>query len=92
MAIFEVAEAKFGFHLIFMSFHLEFSLFWVSRSFDLGNLGDLRRGSGNFFNNSFLKSEFSNEKHEVCHGFLVNIFTKSLLTVGVICLQLNSSK
>ena len=48
----EVAEvANFGFHLILRSFHLEFSLFWVSRSFDLGDLGDLRRSSGNFFKN-----------------------------------------
>jgi hypothetical protein len=28
--IFEVAEANFVFHLVFMGFHLEFSLFWVS--------------------------------------------------------------
>ena len=29
---------NFGFHLVFTSFHLEFSLFWVSRLFDLGDL------------------------------------------------------
>ena len=40
---------NFGFHLVFTSFHLEFLLFWVLRSFDLFNLGDLRMGSGNFF-------------------------------------------
>ena len=28
-------------------------------------------------------SEFSNEKNQVCHRFLVNIFTKSLFTRGV---------
>ena len=28
----------FGFHLVFLSFHLEFSSFWVSRLFDLGDL------------------------------------------------------
>ena len=46
--IFEVAEAKFW---ISPSFHLEFSSFWISRSFDLGDLGVLRRGPGNFFKN-----------------------------------------
>ena len=40
---------NFGFHLFLLSFHLEFLLFWVSRSFDLSDLGDLRRNSGNFF-------------------------------------------
>ena len=40
---------NFGFHLVFTSFHLELSLYWVSRSFDLGDLNYLRRGSGNFF-------------------------------------------
>ena len=42
---------NFGFHLFLIGFHLEFSLFWISRSFDLNDLGDLRRGSGNFFKN-----------------------------------------
>ena len=32
---------NFGFHLVFLSFHLEFSSFWVSRLFDLGDLSDL---------------------------------------------------
>ena len=40
--IFEVA----GFQLVFTTFHLEFLSFSVSMNFDLG---DLRRGSGNFF-------------------------------------------
>ena len=40
---------NFVFHLFLMSFHLEFSLFWVPRSFDLHDLGNLSRGSGNFF-------------------------------------------
>ena len=40
---------NFGFHLFSMGFHLEFLFFWVSRSFDLSDLGDLRRGSGIFF-------------------------------------------
>ena len=57
----EVAEVKrsfsrsprpnFGFHLVLTGFDLEFSSFWVSRSFDLSDLGDLRRGSVNFFKN-----------------------------------------
>ena len=32
---------NFGFHLVVTSFYLEFSLFWILRSFDLGDLGDL---------------------------------------------------
>ena len=35
---------NFGFHLVFKSFHLEFSSVLVSRSFDLGNLRDLGKG------------------------------------------------
>ena len=60
-ASFEVIEVKrsflrsprpnFGFHLVVSSFHLEFLSFWVSRSFDLGDLGVLRMGSGDFFKN-----------------------------------------
>jgi hypothetical protein len=42
---------NFGFHLVLKSFHLEFSSFWISRSFDLGDLGVLRMGPGNFFKN-----------------------------------------
>ena len=37
-----------GFHLVFTSFFLEFLSFLVWRSFNIGNLSDLRRGSGNF--------------------------------------------
>ena len=48
----EVAEvANFGFHLIFMSFHLVISSLWVSRLFDRGDLGVLRMGAVNFFKN-----------------------------------------
>ena len=35
---------NFGFHLVLTSFHLEFSLFWISRLFDLGDLRDLGKG------------------------------------------------
>ena len=86
----EILEAKrpflrsqrpnYGFHLLLIGFHLEFSLFWVSRSFDISNLGDLRRGS----KNTFLKSVPSNKKDEVYHSFLVEIFTKSLHRGGVL--------
>ena len=41
----------FGFHLGLTSFHLEFSSFWISRLFDLGNLGVLRMGPVNVFKN-----------------------------------------
>ena len=46
---------NFGFHLVSTSFHLEFSSFWVSRLFDLGNLSNLRNGTRKYFENS-LKS------------------------------------
>ena len=38
---------------------------------------------GIFSKIAFLKSVRSNKKNEVCHGFLVNIFTKSLHRGGV---------
>ena len=42
---------NFGFHLVFTSFRLEFLSFWISRSFDLGDLGVLRMGPVNVFKN-----------------------------------------
>ena len=42
---------NFGFHLLFMSFPLEFLSFKVSWSYYLGDLGVLRRGPGIFFKN-----------------------------------------
>ena len=48
---------NFGLHLFLMGFHLEFSLFWVSWSFDISDLDNLRRGSGIFFQ----KSHFLNQ-------------------------------
>ena len=39
---------NFGLHLVFTSFHLEFSSLWVLRSSDLGDLGVLRMGTGIF--------------------------------------------
>ena len=73
-----------------MTFHLEFSLFW--RSFDLGDLSDLRRGSGIFFSKvTFLKSVHSKEKDEACLSFPVKIFTKSLHRGGVNVVQPNIS-
>ena len=53
---------NFGFRLFLMGFHLEFSLFWVSRSFDLSDLGDLRRGSGIFFKNYIFEISAFQEK------------------------------
>ena len=49
------------------------------------DLSDLRRGSG-FFSFSkiiFLNSVCSNKKDEVCHSFLLKLFTKSLHRGGV---------
>ena len=63
------------------SFHLEFSSLWVSRSVDLG---DLRRGSGNFFKNCIFEiSTFQGKKNEACLGFKVKIFNKSVHRGGV---------
>ena len=54
---------NFGFHLFLMSFHLEFSPFWVSRLFDLSDLGDLRRGPVNVFKNYIFEiSAFKGER------------------------------
>ena len=46
---------NFGFHLVLTSFHLEFSSFWISRLFDLGDLSVLKNGSLKYFENG-LKS------------------------------------
>ena len=46
---------NFGFHLVFASFDLEFSSFWISRLFDLGDLHDLENGPSLHFKNG-LKS------------------------------------
>ena len=42
---------KFGFHLVLTSFNLEFSSFWISRLFDLGDLSVLENGSLKYFEN-----------------------------------------
>jgi hypothetical protein len=56
-------RTNFGFHLAFTSFHLEFSMFWVSRLFDLGNLSNLRSPRMEDFNSwqfwTFRVSPFS---------------------------------
>ena len=44
---------------------------------------------GIFSKITFLKSVRSNEKDEVCHSFLVEIFTKSLHRGGVLQIALN---
>ena len=81
----EVAEVKrsfsrlprpnFGYHLVLTGFDLEFSSFWVTRSFDLSNLGNLRGGPVNFFKNYVLKSVNQAEKNELELGLVVKIFT-----------------
>jgi hypothetical protein len=55
-------------HFWISSIFDKFSLFWFSRLFDLGDLGNLRRGSVH-----------SNKKYEVCHNFLVENFNSSSL-------------
>ena len=52
--------------------------------FDLSNLGDLRRGSGNFFRNYIFEISAFQQNDEVCHSFLLEIFTESLLRGGVL--------
>ena len=79
---------NFGFHLSLMGFHLEFSLFWVSRSFDLSDLGDLRRGSGNFFKNYIFEiSAFQRKRwgmSQLCgQKFSLNLFTEEVCKVNV---------
>jgi hypothetical protein len=46
---------NFGFHLVLTSFHLEFSSFWISRLFDLGDHNGLKNGKCKCFENG-LKS------------------------------------
>ena len=70
-------------HQIFVSFLLEFSLFWVSRSLTSATLATSEGAQGIFSKNTFLKSVRSNKKDEVCHSFLVKTFTKSLNRGGV---------
>ena len=51
---------NFRFHLVFKGFHLEFSSFWISRSFDLGVL---RMGPVNVFKNYIFEiSAFKGKK------------------------------
>jgi hypothetical protein len=54
------------------------------RSFDLGDLGDLRRGSGIFFKNYIFEISAYKERDEACLSFLVKIFTKFLHRGGVL--------
>ena len=46
---------------------------------------------GIFSKITFLKSVRSNEKDEVCHSFVVKIFTKSLHRGGVISVRPNTN-
>ena len=93
----EVAEVKrsfsrsprpnFGFHLVLTGFDLEFSSFWVSMSFDLSNLGDLRRGSVNFFKNYIFEISASSwEKWAIARlssqTFTSTNFSNFLLLLG----------
>ena len=78
--LFEVAEARLWISSIFYSFHLEFLLFWVSRS---KNSVTSEGAQAIFSKITFLKSGRSNKKDEVCHSFLVKFFTKYLHRRGV---------
>ena len=63
-------NSKFNLFLLFNLFSLQFS---QAQDLHLSLVFQI-------LHFSFLKSEFSREKDEVCHGFLVDVFTKSLLT------------
>ena len=52
--------------------------FWISSIFN-----DLKRGSGIFFKNYIFEISAFQQKDEVCHSFLVKLFTKSLHRGGV---------
>ena len=49
MSFLRSLRPNFGFHLFFTSFHLEFLSFWVSRLFDLSDLGNLRDSPAKYF-------------------------------------------
>ena len=80
-AIFEVVEAKFWISSIFIEFSFRifilfgFEVVWPWRP---------QKGLRDFF-----QKIHSNEKDEVCHSFLVEIFTKSLPRGGVTSLGRN---
>ena len=50
---------NFGFHLVLTSFHLEFSVFWILKLFDLGDLSNLI----NYFKNCIKLMHFSKPIH-----------------------------
>ena len=79
----ELFRGPWGQEVIFTGFYLEFLSFWISRLFDLSDLGNLRWGSGTFFKNYIFEISAFQWKDEVCHNFLVEIFTKSLHRGGV---------
>ena len=58
---------------------------------DLGDLGVFRRGGAQGIFSKITLSVRSNEKDEVCHSFLVKIFTKSLHRGGVSTLEDHTS-
>ena len=83
-----VAKAKFGISSIFYEFSLEFSLIWGLKLFDPCDLGNPKRGSGNFFKNYILEISVFQQKNEVYHSFLVKIFTKFFHRGGVCFISL----
>ena len=75
---------NFGFYLFLMSFDLEFSLFWVSRLFDLGDLGDLKKSPVNVFKNYIFEiSGFYWSKYTVECAIRLTLISKSAQARGV---------
>ena len=73
---------NFGFHLFLMSFHLEFSSFWVSRSFDLGVL---RKSPVNIFNDYIFEiSLFHWSKCTIECAIRLTLILKSARARGVL--------
>ena len=82
--IFEVAEAKFWISSNFYRFSLEnFRPFEFRGRLTSATLASSEGAQGTFSKITFSKSVRSNKKDEVCHSFLVEIFTKSLHRGGV---------
>ena len=83
--IFKVAEAKFWNSSSFHRFSLEnFRHFGFRGCLTSATSASSEGAHGIFSKITFSKSVRSNEKDEVCHSFIREIFTKSLHRGGVI--------
>ena len=66
-----------------MSFDIEFLSFWISRSFDLGDLGDLKKCPRNVFKNYIFEiSAFHWSKCTIVWAIRLNLISKSAQARG----------